>query len=140
MNDQIKYPAGWKRLADPFGVGAFCALTPGGLKIIATVDEIDGREWLHASVSRKSRVPTYDDLCIVKQALVGPDAVAYQMFPKKTEHVSNHDFCLHLWAPRGFDPFPDVLGERSASVGIKGLTHAQTEALAQAIELERKGT
>lgn len=69
-----------------------------GLFIIASAGEYDdGREWLHVSVSRKSRVPSYDEITRVKRDFFGDDKKAVLVLPEKKNHVNIHDFCLHLF-------------------------------------------
>lgn len=88
----------------------------GGLFILVSEDEINGARYTHISVSRKSRTPSYEDLALVKDELVGPDRPAYQVFPRAVEHRNLSSTCLHLWAPVDKDPFPDPLGERADAV------------------------
>lgn len=124
---RLPTPSGWTPLK--WRPDGWAWATPGGLRVLASVDEIGGAEWLHISASRRSRVPDYKDLQLVQRALIKFDAPSYQVFPRVAEHVSNHDFCLHLWTPLGADPFPDLLGERIANVGIPGVSHAELQQL-----------
>jgi hypothetical protein len=39
--------------------------------------EEDDKRWVHVSCSRKARVPSYDDLALVKRVFIGPDRFAY---------------------------------------------------------------
>lgn len=120
-------PSGWRELR--WHPDAKAWATPGGLRVLASIDEISGAEWLHISISRKSRVPDYGDLVLVRRQLVEPEKPSYQVFPAQAEHVSNHDYCLHLWTPLGTDPFPDLNGERMGTVGIPGVSHAELKDL-----------
>ena len=84
-----------------------------GLFIIASAAEYDdGREWLHVSVSRKSRVPSYDDLTRIKRDFIGDDKKAVLVLPEKKNHVNIHDYCLHL-----FYSAENPLPEFSAGLG-----------------------
>lgn len=58
----------------------------------------DDRVWLHVSLSRRSRMPSYEDVADVKRLFVGEDRKAFQVFPAKQFHVNIHNFCLHLWS------------------------------------------
>lgn len=69
--------------------------------------EQDGRIWYHVSLSRIDEMPSYKDLCFVKKYFVGEDRWAIQVFPKKSEHVSDHDRTLHLWTCLEADILPD---------------------------------
>lgn len=69
-----------------------------GLYIIASAGEYeDGKEWLHVSVSRKSRVPSYDELTRIKREFIGEDKKAVFVLPEKENHVNIHSYCLHLF-------------------------------------------
>lgn len=107
-------PLGWKEVQplEPRLQRAFFSVD-GGLCVIASVDTIDGMDWLHVSASRRSRCPSYEDLARMKRDFIGEDLPAYQVFPKASEHRSLHPYALHLWAPLGADPFPDLHGERA---------------------------
>lgn len=89
----------------------------GGLVVIASDDEFYGKRWVHISLSRRSRIPTFEDIAFVKAELIGPDFPAYQVFPKAAEHRNYHPHCLHLWAPVDHDIWPDPSGERADAVG-----------------------
>lgn len=105
-------PMGWKELAPPPGplTESRCFVSQdGGLRVITSEEtHEDGKAWLHVSMSRRSRMPTYDDLATVKRVFVGDDLPAYQIFPVRKEHVNLHEYCLHLWAPIGHDPLASV--------------------------------
>ena len=84
-----------------------------GLMIIASAAEYDdGRKWLHVSVSRKSRVPNYDELTRIKRDFIGDDKKAVLVLPEKKNHVNIHDYCLHL-----FYSAENPLPEFSAGMG-----------------------
>ncbi|TYB69671.1 hypothetical protein FXF51_05785 [Nonomuraea sp. PA05] len=70
--------------------------TPAG-KVIVTQGPLDDTEWLHASISWRDRMPTYDELTVVKAGVFGPEREAYQVFPPQDRHVNIHNFALHLW-------------------------------------------
>lgn len=72
------------------------ATTPSG-SIIVTQAAHDGDEWIHASIARANRMPTYDDLCTLKEAVWGPEGEAYQAFVSASRHVNIHPNALHLW-------------------------------------------
>lgn len=88
-----------------------------GLAVILDETTIDGKEWRHLSVSRRSRTPNYEEVDRVRRTFLGEDAVTMHIWPPKAEYVNLHPHCLHLWQPIGFDPVPDPHGERKATVG-----------------------
>ena len=59
----------------------------------------DGSLWNHISVSYPSRVPSWIELMKVKNEFLGEEVEAYQVLPKKSDHINIHKYCLHLWAP-----------------------------------------
>jgi len=79
-----------------------------GLYVIDSVSkESDGKLWQHVSLSRKSRLPTYDDIKLVKSLFIGDNKDAIQVFPKIENHVNIHPYCLHLWSCLEGSPLPD---------------------------------
>lgn len=76
----------------------------------------DGSEWVHASMSRVGRLPTYEDMKLVHQA-VWPDGHAYQLFVPPAEHYNYHPFALHLWGrPDGARVLPDFADPQTGAV------------------------
>lgn len=59
--------------------------------------EIDGRAWLHLSVSHRDRVPKWRELVEVKELFLG-DRESYQVLPPKKRYVNIHPNVLHLFA------------------------------------------
>lgn len=79
-----------------------------GLVVISSMaKELDGKFWQHVSLSRKSKVPSYDDMCLVKKLFIGEDKKAIQIFAQKSDHVNIHPYCLHLWHCIDGDSLPD---------------------------------
>ena len=79
-----------------------------GLQVIQSVSiEQDEKQWIHTSFSRRSRIPTYADIQLIKKYFIGDDKKAIMVFPEKVNHVNIHEFCLHLWTCLGVDPLPD---------------------------------
>lgn len=79
-----------------------------GLKIAFSANrERDGKVWLHASMSRRSRLPDYEDMVAVRNVLFGPERKAIQILAPDSEHVNIHPYCLHLWSCVDGDGLPD---------------------------------
>jgi len=81
-----------------------------GLLAIVSLDEVvpevdsdvfTAEKWLHVSVSRTDRLPSWEDLKAVKDRFIGRDREAIQVIPRSRDFVNVHPFCLHLWAPAG---------------------------------------
>lgn len=61
----------------------------------ATKDE----KWIHVSISRLDRIPSWEEICHVRDCFLGKEIEAYQVLPKHSEYVNLADKCLHIWAP-----------------------------------------
>lgn len=85
--------------------------------VVASVSyERDGDRWIHVSVSagmerpngrQVQQLPSYKQLCEVKDLFIGPGRKAVQVFPPRTEHINIHPCVLHLFALVEGDPLPD---------------------------------
>lgn len=69
--------------------------------------EQDGELWLHVSVSREDRMPSYADLCKVKSEVIGDDRTAIEVFVDSEHHVNIHPNVRHLWCCLTSTPLPD---------------------------------
>ena len=101
-------PVGWE-VIQRFGDGNAYQHSRGLRVIVSTApfEEDNGREWMHISVSRKERCPSYDDMKFVKMAFA-ESRFGYMVFPPPSENVNIHEFCLHIWVPlTGELPMPN---------------------------------
>jgi hypothetical protein len=89
-------PAGW-RVTQPWGFGYVLAHTNGLRAIIDCSQKMDDRWWVHVSVSRASRTPSYEDMAHAKADFLG-SRYAYSVWAPEDTHVNIHAHCLHLWA------------------------------------------
>ncbi len=85
----------------------------GLVVIISKAIEQDGKEWTHLSFSRKNRIPTYQDMVLVKAVFLGPDKDAIMVLPRKSMHVNIHKYCLHLFSAEEM-PLPDFTQGRGS--------------------------
>lgn len=84
-----------------------------GLRVLASAVKYHGWEWLHVSFSRPNRIPSYEEVQLVKENFFG-DRKAIMVFPTKEHYVNTHKYCLHLWYSID-NPIPDF------DIEIKGL-------------------
>lgn len=67
----------------------------------------DGLDWEHVSVviidGKRSRTPTWEEMCRVKDWFWDPEDCVMQLHPPKSDYVNNHPNCLHLWRPSEVD-------------------------------------
>ncbi len=89
-------------------------------------DESQG--WEHVSVSTATRCPLWPEMCLVKDLFWPEEEAVYQLHPQKSQWISNHPFCLHLWRNENFPVAlpPGIL------VGIKQDGEYKNKAEAQA--------
>lgn len=66
---------------------------------------------LHISVSLKNRNPNWDEMCFVKEKLLGDEMPAVQFHPPRSEYVNEHEHCLHIWASEDFSELWRRMGE-----------------------------
>lgn len=85
----------------------------GYLQVIAS----NGEGWEHVSVSMSDELPSWSDMCHIKDLFWNEGDAVMQLHPPKSEYVNNHPYCLHLWRPtEGEIPLPP-----SILVGYKDL-------------------
>lgn len=68
-------------------------------------------QWIHISISRPDKDPSYRDLKAVKDIFAGPKRKAIMVLPAESEHYNFHPHCLHLFCPLEDDPIPDFRRE-----------------------------
>jgi hypothetical protein len=96
-------PAGWARIPVDPRVGEDYGriyVKHGTLKVILSAAEYDDqRRWLHVSVSRRNReLPSWQAMCEVKDLFIGPERLALQLHPPRSQYVNIHPGVLHLWS------------------------------------------
>ena len=58
----------------------------------------DKNGWEHVSVSPyNGKIPTWDDMCAIKDIFWEEEEAVIQILPKKSEYVNMVENCLHLW-------------------------------------------
>lgn len=76
--------------------------------------------WEHVSMDGKKRMPTWDEMCRLKDMFFNEDECCVQYHPPKSEYVNNIPYCLHIWKP--IEKFSGVLPiPPSYLVGVKGV-------------------
>jgi hypothetical protein len=78
----------------------------GQMVVLMTEDDINGTTWLHVSVSRRDRYPTWDEILFVKNTFIGRDLEAVQILPREEDYVNVHQNCFHLWHRLDGDTVP----------------------------------
>jgi hypothetical protein len=98
-------PARYSALPCPFSDGrAYQEDT--GIAILITEREYQGNLWLHISMSRYNRYPTWDEIKRIKNELIGEDVRTIMMMPEKRNYINLHPYCFHLYAGEIVDKLP----------------------------------
>lgn len=98
---------------DSFGNnGAFSIPLEG--KIIANCIASDGLDWEHVSVhindNGKQEIPTWEEMCIIKDIFWDEEDCVIQYHPPKSQYVNQSECVLHLWRPTNVElPIPDSI-------------------------------
>lgn len=103
-------PTGWKAVPLEFVPYRFVLMDADVDRLMVIISgntERDRKRWIHVSYSRPTRTPSYWDTVRVKRDFIGDDHKAISVHPAKSEHVSIHPFCLHLWHCVDGDGLPD---------------------------------
>lgn len=75
------------------------------LRVICTLDDIgkhgdnpqQGGKLLHLSVSYANKLPTWDDLRLVRAGFFRDDIDAMMVMPQEKDYINTHQFTFHLW-------------------------------------------
>lgn len=102
----------WESCSDD-GMAGIIILKVWKGSIIASTDA----GWEHVSVCplKKSYVPSWDDMCLIKDIFWKEDEAVIQIHPPKEEYVNNLSNCLHLWRCT----YKEMVLPPSILVGIK---------------------
>lgn len=62
----------------------------------------DENGWEHVSISPYpvTKIPTWDDMCILKDIFFEDEEAVIQVHPPKSKYINLMSNCLHLWRPK----------------------------------------
>lgn len=74
-------------------------------RVCSVVWSEDEGGYEHVSVAPRNKklLPTWNDMCVLKDIFFSDEEEAYQIHPKKSEYVDLKSNCLHLWKPRNHE-------------------------------------
>lgn len=58
-----------------------------------------GGGWEHLSVSTPNKIPSWEQMCRMKELFWEDEEACVEFHPRKSEYVNNHRYCLHIWRP-----------------------------------------
>ena len=85
-----------------------------------TVVASDGSGWDHVSVSRRDRIPRYEEMVYVRALFFDLDETVMELHMPESEHINVHERTLHLWRPHDVEiPRPPawMVGPHTAPAG-----------------------
>ena len=85
--------------------GAFVIRLSGRSTALCIASEGEGWEHVSAHIESlgKKRIPTWSEMCRIKDIFWGEEDVVVQYHPAKKDYINNHYHCLHLWKPIGIE-------------------------------------
>ncbi len=90
--------------------GAFSFVYEKKIKIFVIASDQLGWEHVSISLKDKKRCPKWPEMCFIKSLFWDDQDMVIQFHPPKTENISFHNYCLHLWRPTDqIIPAPDHL-------------------------------
>jgi hypothetical protein len=90
-------PASWREVERGSDGAKYMNAAARLLCIMSCSIELDGRAWLHLSVSHVARIPTWGEMRVCKEQFLG-DREAYSIMPPRARYVNIHPRVLHLFA------------------------------------------
>lgn len=80
-------------------------VVPHGREVLRVISSGSENEfgWEHVSVSLAHRIPTWEEMCLVKQLFWKDEETVLQFHPKRSRYVNRHEHVLHLWKRTGVD-------------------------------------
>lgn len=79
--------------------------------LLCVADSGSISSWEHVSVSahekrngsHRPRIPTWDQMCIIKDIFWDAEEAVIQFHPPRSEYINQCPYCLHLWKPTLID-------------------------------------
>jgi hypothetical protein len=98
--------------------GAFIVPGPEMQKLFCIASDYEAWEHVSISLVSKKRIPTWTEMCHVKDLFWQEEETVIQYHPPKSEYVNCHPATLHLWRPIGMEivrPPHTLVGPKDAS-------------------------
>ena len=102
-NEIIESGCLWGMENSIIGNSALIKLPDCGTCTVVWDDNESGYEHVSVSPVKKFNIPSWNDMCIVKDVFFEDEEEIYQIHPKKSEYVNLQQNCLHLWKVKGHD-------------------------------------
>ncbi len=92
------------------------------LRVIVTIDDYRDPAvgvWLHLSISRQTRIPSWDDLVRVRDAMGYAEFLFVQVLAPRSFWLNVHDYCMHLQSRLDRETLPRRLWDQHGSDGSR---------------------
>lgn len=66
--------------------------------IMSGAREQDGKRWLHLSLARPNRMPSWEEFRDAGRLFLPEECWAYQVVPPRARYINKHPYCLHMFA------------------------------------------
>lgn len=88
-------------MTQSFGKNGAFAIPFNGVTLFTIASDEGGWEHVsvHADGESGKRIPTWGEMCYVKDLFWKADECVMQLHPPKSDYVNNHPCVLHLWRP-----------------------------------------
>lgn len=77
--------------------GASYVRADGAMSVLVTVEPHNETTWLHVSVARRDRYPSWEEIRAVKDLFIGKDKDAVMILPREEDYVNIHSNCFHVY-------------------------------------------
>lgn len=82
-----------------FGFDSFEVKAMGNeFNVVASIEP--NQEHISITLRHKKRIPTWEEMKAIKDIFFDAEEECYQVFPKKSEYVNLHPYCMHIWRDR----------------------------------------
>lgn len=109
-------PDNWMMINGAADGASFAMLNSRGAPVLTVIAsqklESDYKYWIHISVARDDRLPSWDDVKMVKEIFIGKHKKAIQILPEEDKYVNINPNCLHLFHCLDDDGLPEFSGFR----------------------------
>ena len=69
-----------------------------GQTLFVMSNNMRSSSWSHVSVSKKTQIPSWNEMCYIKELFFGKNKTVVQFHPKEDDYINISKNCLHLWA------------------------------------------
>lgn len=87
------------RPGDPYGLFDIHQASRLTLRVLVG----DGMGWDHISVSTIERIPTWKEMCLIKELFFEDECCVIQYHPPKSKYINIHNYVLHMWHKQGVE-------------------------------------